>query len=208
VFAGAFRAWHGAIHLADAMARLRNRGVTAIDAVFAGDGPELPRVREAASHLDGVTFVGAVPHDDMPALLAASDIGVAPFDVSAHAPLALAFYWSPLKVFEYMASGLPVVAPAIDGMRRILRHDVDGVLYDPTDPQALAAALEGLLDEALRGRLGEAARARAVADCSWEAHCARLESAIEAVLRRRGATTAGLKTRATAPEVGGQGRDA
>ena len=40
-----------------------------------------------------------------------ADIGVAPFDIGAHAPLSLGFYWSPLKMFEYMASGLPVVAP-------------------------------------------------------------------------------------------------
>ena len=41
----------------------------------------------------------------LPACLAAADIGVAPFDTAAHAPLSLAFYWSPLKVFEYMAGG-------------------------------------------------------------------------------------------------------
>ena len=47
-------------------------------------------------------------------VLAAADIGVAPFDVAAHRPLSLGFFWSPLKIFEYMASGLPVVAPAVD----------------------------------------------------------------------------------------------
>jgi glycosyltransferase involved in cell wall biosynthesis len=122
VFAGAFRRWHGATRLVDAVKRLRQRGSRAVTAVFIGEGPELPAARRAAAGLEGVIFTGAIPHDDMPAALAAADIGVAPFEPAAHPPLALGFYWSPLKVFEYMACGLPVVAPAIDGMRRILER--------------------------------------------------------------------------------------
>ena len=118
VFSGAFRAWHGAIHLVDAIRRLRARGRRDIKAVFIGDGPELPRVRHAAAGLDGITLIGAVPHEDVPAILAAADIGVAPFDVAAHPSLAHEFHWSPLKIFEYMASGLPVVAPRIERLAR------------------------------------------------------------------------------------------
>ena len=114
VFSGAFRAWHGAIHLVEAIRRLRARGRNDIRAVFIGDGPELPRVRHAAAGLDGITLIGAVPHADVPAILASADIGVAPFDVAAHPSLAHEFHWSPLKIFEYMASGLPVVAPRIE----------------------------------------------------------------------------------------------
>src|SRR5687768_11548326 len=84
VFAGAFRKWHGAIHLVDAIRRLRARGRDDIRAVFVGEGPELPRVRDATAGLDGITLIGAVPHEAVPAVLASADIGVAPFDVSAH----------------------------------------------------------------------------------------------------------------------------
>jgi starch synthase len=175
VFAGAFRAWHGAIRLVEAIASLRARGQTMIDAVLIGDGPELNATRQAAAGLDGVTFTGGIPHEQVPACLAAADIGVAPFDVAAHAPLALGFYWSPLKVFEYMAAGLPVVAPSIDRLQNIVRHGQEGLLYESGDPAALARALEALIDPARRAALGAAARARVVQHISWAAHCAKLD---------------------------------
>jgi glycosyltransferase involved in cell wall biosynthesis len=178
VFAGAFRSWHGAIHLARAVRRLRERGRSDIAALFIGDGPELPRVRQAAAGLDQVVFTGALPHDLMPAALAAAHIGVAPFDIGAHKPLALGFYWSPLKMFEYMSAGLPVVAPAVARIPQLVEHGREGLLYDPTDAEALASALERLADRQLRERLGGAARQRAVRDYSWQAHCEKLDRAL------------------------------
>jgi glycosyltransferase involved in cell wall biosynthesis len=178
IFAGAFRRWHGAIHLVRAISELRARGRTAVSAVLVGDGPELPRVRAEAARSDGVVLPGAVPHTQMPACLAAADIGVAPFDVGAHPPLALGFYWSPLKMFEYMAAGLPVVAPAIDRIRSLVAHEREGLLYDSGAAGALAGALERLTDSDLRLSLGAAARDRAVRKYSWKAHCAALEKAI------------------------------
>lgn len=175
VFAGAFRSWHGAIHLARAVKRLRERGGRDIAALFVGDGPELPAVRAEAAGLDGVVFSGAVPHDLMPAVLASAHIGVAPFDLDAHKPLALGFYWSPLKIFEYMAAGLPVVAPAVARIPSLVGHGREGWLYDPADAGSLAAALERLADPAVRGPLGDEARARALREYSWRAHCEALD---------------------------------
>ncbi len=185
VFAGAFRAWHGAQLLVDAMRRLREHGRDDVDAVLIGDGPELPAVRQAAERLDGVTCAGPVAHEAMPACLAAADVGVAPFDVGRHPPLSLGFFWSPLKLFEYMASGLPVVAPAIDRITQLVADGEEGVLYDAGDPAGLAGAIERLCDPALRRRLGTAARARAVRDYDWDRHCERLAAAIEAARERR-----------------------
>jgi glycosyltransferase involved in cell wall biosynthesis len=165
-----------------------------------GDGPELPAIRSAASGIDTITFTGAVPHDRMPAILASADIGVAPFDTGAHAPLSLGFYWSPLKIFEYMATGLPVVAPAIDRIPSLVADGREGVLYKlPPDggshaeagahakshAEALADALLRLSDPAARAPLGAAARDRAVRDYSWAAHCRALEAALTRAQDRR-----------------------
>ena len=93
----------------------------------------------------------------MPACLAAADIGVAPFDVAAHGPLALGFYWSPLKIFEYMAAGPAgrrAGAAADRGARRARPRGRCSTIRP--DPAALADALDALTDPALR----RAARAR------------------------------------------------
>ena len=102
-----------------------------------------------------------------------------------HPPLSLGFFWSPLKLFEYMASGLPVVAPAIDRITQLVGDGEEGLLYDADDPAALAGALARLCDPAFRRRLGAAARARAVRDYGWDRHCERLAAAIEAAREHR-----------------------
>jgi glycosyltransferase involved in cell wall biosynthesis len=178
VFAGAFRTWHGAIGLAHAVAELDAAGIGPVHAVFVGDGPERPRTRQAASTLARATFTGALPYDLVPACLAAADVGVAPFDVTAHPPLQLDFYWSPLKVFEYMASGLPVLAPRIPRLAALVRDGVEGCLYDAGDPSGLAGALRTALDLDRRRAWGLAARARAERDYGWDTHCARLDAAL------------------------------
>jgi glycosyltransferase involved in cell wall biosynthesis len=199
VFAGAFRNWHGTIHIVTALRELRARGRRDIGAVFIGDGPELARVREAAAGLDGVIFTGALAHDRLPACLSACDIGVAPFDPDSHPSLSLGFYWSPLKIFEYMAAGLPVVAPAIDRIPNLVGHNREGLLYDSAIHTGLPHAFEALTDPQLRARLGRAARERAVRDYSWASHCVTLDAAISA--RRQG--VAAPRRRATSGSAEG-----
>jgi len=181
VFAGAFRSWHGAASLVGAIRRLHERGRKDIGAVLVGDGPERPAAQESAGTLPGIVFTGAVSHDDMPAYLASADVGAAPFEIAAHEPLSLGFYWSPLKIFEYMATGLPVVAPAIDRIATLVGHGREGLLYGAGFEPSLESALSRLTDPALRQTLGAAARERAVRDYSWKAHCAALVRAIESL---------------------------
>ena len=104
-----------------------------------------------------------VPHADLPRHLARLDVGVAPY--SATQP----FYFSPLKLFDYMGAALPVVASRVGDLEEMLEGGRLGLLCEPDDPGALADILERLaVDAHLRDRLGQAARAHVLAHHTWE----------------------------------------
>lgn len=179
-FLGSFRGWHGVNHFVEA-ARLLLRSGAKIQFLAIGGGPELAglkkRVADMNLPLGRIVFAGPQPHEKVPLYLALADIGVAPFDVAAHPPLRyFGFYWSPLKVFEYMAMALPVVTIDLPPLNTIARSDREGLLYTPGNVPALAAAIKRLADDAtLRKRLGEAGRARVIAYYSWQEHCRSLD---------------------------------
>jgi glycosyltransferase involved in cell wall biosynthesis len=88
----------------------------------------------------------------VPAVLAGADIGIAPY--AADAPP----YFSPLKLFEYLAAGLAVVAAAIPGVTELV-DERTAVLVPPGDPEALADAVASLAADPLgRERLGRSGR--------------------------------------------------
>jgi glycosyltransferase involved in cell wall biosynthesis len=117
----------------------------------------------------------------MPELVASADVGAAPYDTRRLRQLRLGFYWSPLKIFEYMASGLPTVTISRPPLDEIVREDQEGLHFREGDDADLARVLERLAgDAALRARLGAQARARVVESYSWARHCEQLEG----VLRR------------------------
>jgi glycosyltransferase involved in cell wall biosynthesis len=184
VFLGSFRHWHGARDFALAARQLIERG-SDLSFLAIGGGPELPPLEKEVRgwSLPGgrLVFAGARPRDEVPDLLALADIGVAPFDIDAHAPLKeFGFYWSPLKVFEYMAAGLPVVTIDIEPLNEIVRGERDGLLFRSGDVDALAAAQETLeRDPQTRRKMGASARQRVVEQYSWRAHC----EALDAILR-------------------------
>jgi glycosyltransferase involved in cell wall biosynthesis len=128
-------------------------------------------------------FVGAQPYDQVPQFLALADIGVAPFDLGAHAPLGeFGFYWSPLKVFEYMSMAIPVVTVDVAPLNTIVREGREGLLYPSGDVDTLTYALARLAgDQELRLRMGAFARDRVVADYSWKSHCEALDRILKQI---------------------------
>ena len=130
VFLGSFRAWHGVAGFVEAARRLIARGSN-LSFLAIGGGPELTSLTDQSDAWGlpeaRLVFTGPQPHDRVPLLLALGDIGVAPFDLSAHQPLrTFGFYWSPLKVFEYMAMGMPVVTVDIPPLNNIRTRGAGG----------------------------------------------------------------------------------
>jgi len=176
-FVGAMKPWHGVSALVDALAALGGPD-SPYRLLLVGDGPELPRIRERvrAAGLDGAVHLpGAVPHSEVPGWLGAVDIAMVPYEATA-AP-----YFSPVKLFEYMAMALPIVSARLGQTQEILEHGRTGWLYSSADPGEPAATIRRVSqDRAAARRAGAAARELVLARHTWERNAEQVE-----VLARR-----------------------
>src|SRR5574341_1196576 len=173
-FSGSLKSWHGVDMLMKAFASIRNaltgheETSARLQLFIVGDGPQRGPLRQLSRELgldEVVTFTGAIPHGEMPMHLAAMDIAVAPYLSSD------GFYFSPLKVMEYLAMGRPIVAPRLGQIPWLLRGGQApcGLMYPPDDQHELAAALLALIrDGELRRQLGARGAAQARRQSSWQ----------------------------------------
>jgi glycosyltransferase involved in cell wall biosynthesis len=170
-FVGTLKPWHGLTTLVEAFAMLHREAANA-RLLVVGDGPERSRLEGDLAERglrESAVFTGSVAPQMIPGLLASMDVAVAPY------PRLENFYFSPLKVYEYMAAGLPIVASRVGQLAELLRHEETGLLCAPGDAPALASALERLRgDGDLRKRLGSAARASAFRKHTWAAVARRI----------------------------------
>lgn len=159
VFVGTLKPWHGVEHLVRAAALARRPWRLRI----VGDGPQRPQLEElaAATGLQ-VDFVGAVAPEEVPATLQGAMVAVAPY------PASVDHYFSPLKVYEYSAAALPVVASRIGEIPQVVCDASTGLMVEPGDPQALARAVDELVADPSRARaMGLAGRELMQRDHSW-----------------------------------------
>ena len=166
-FVGTLKPWHGTSVLVEAFAGLAASDPTARLRVV-GHGPQgdaLARQAREFGIAGRVELVGSLPPERVPEALQGFDVAVAPYDDPEQD------YFSPLKVFEYLAAGLPVVASDVGQIRDLLDADGEpaGLLVPPGDVAALRDALCALAqDTARRHRLGNRARLLAVARHRWD----------------------------------------
>jgi len=166
VYTGGMLEWKGVELLVEAA-----RGMPAAYFVIAGGmDADVARLREQARGLDNVRFDGFQPPSRVPLYLAAGDVGVVP---NRSRPAISARYTSPLKVFEAMAAGLPLVVSDLPSLREILNEE-EAVFVAPDDAVALGAGLEAVLrDESRRGALAARLAERAPGH-TWDARAERL----------------------------------
>jgi glycosyltransferase involved in cell wall biosynthesis len=119
---------------------------------IAGSGPEEARLRERARGIPGVRFLGEIPRERVPEVLAGAAFAVAP---------SLCYEAFPTAVAEAMAAGRAVVASDAGAMAELVEHGASGLLFRSGDRASLASACRRLLDDAeLAAALGREARAR------------------------------------------------
>jgi len=183
-FVGTFRPWHGVELLLAAFEDL-HRMDPLTHLLLVGDGPLRPgfedQIRNAG--LQGaVTFAGRIAHQDVPQYLAAMDVAVAPY------PILDEFYYSPLKLFEYLAAGRPVVASRVGQVAEILMDGATGLLFEPGDRAGLVRCLQRLRKNAtLRSELGRNAAA-VCSEHTWNRNAARVIHWVEPLLNRNGSS--------------------
>lgn len=181
-FVGSLKPWHGVDVLVSAFARAFADDCSARLAIV-GSGPELESLRSLCASLhvsDAVRFVGSVPHGEVPSWVRAMDVAVVP------SPAMQDFYFSPLKLFEYMACGTCVAASNIGQVAEVIQDGVTGMLCHPGDEQDLCRVLTTLRrSPVLRDRLGTNAL-RIVRDYhSWDDTARTVSRIIEHAASRR-----------------------
>jgi glycosyltransferase involved in cell wall biosynthesis len=153
--------------------------------LFVGDGEfraQLEDFCREKGFSDRVIFAGRRPHREISSFVAAMDIAVL---LNSNA------YGSPMKIFEYLAMGKAVIAPAVEPVREVLRDGETGLLIEPGDAEGMARQIVRLASDAeLRARLGRQGREYVVAHHTWRDNAATVLEVYERLSTPAAATPA------------------
>jgi glycosyltransferase involved in cell wall biosynthesis len=184
-YVGTFVSWHGIEELIDASVELTK---CVPNVKFLMVGPYFESAREYAQRKmveDIFIFTGPVPYENVPALINAMDIAVAPYNPLKSALRSKYGIGSPLKIFEYMACGKPVITTHVEPIPKVVKHMKNGILIPPGDPKALAKAILTLTQNRQKmEELGEEGRQTVLMKYSWESFAKRLNEILREVIEK------------------------
>lgn len=176
IYAGSLHPWKGVDTLVKAMAYLPGRSLK----VFGGNPDQVLQLRALARAWgvgDRCEFPGRIPADEIEQHLGRARLGVLPNRRHAIGTR----FTSPLKLFEYLAAGCPVVASDLPSLREVLDEGVAS-FAPPDSPRSLAVAAEKLLkDELLMNQMSQAARRKAE-EYTWAKRAERIEKFVEGLV--------------------------
>ncbi|MBK8900851.1 MAG: glycosyltransferase family 4 protein [Anaerolineaceae bacterium] len=181
-FVGGFQAWHGLDRLISSFSHIL-REVPDARLLLVGDGPIRSQIERQAAALGiqtAVTITGFIPQARVPQMLAAIDVAVLPYP-----RLPQELWFSPLKLYEYMAAGKAIVASGTGQLAQVIRSGHNGLLVGSDDNAAFTRSLVALLQAPQeRQRLGDNARQQVLEQHSWKQYIDSLEAVYHAVLSK------------------------
>jgi glycosyltransferase involved in cell wall biosynthesis len=177
-FVGSFHYWHGIKELSEIMTHILN-GYPQVSFLLVGDGPMIPELKRQFSGPDvreRVQFAGYVEHQEVPRYVATMDIMLALY------PKLDFFYYSPLKLFEYMAAGKPVVATGMGQIKQVIEDGKNGFIFAPGSmTECVEKTVQLIENTPLRKRLGRAARETMVNEYTWYRAAQKIDALIASV---------------------------
>jgi len=171
-YVGRFQTMHmekGIPELVEAMAALSSlNGSEPLLVCVGGPMDSVPKYLKLANRMGvperRLKFIDHVAPADVPYWIRAFDIAVAPFPTTEH----FAYFMSPLKLFEYMAAGVPIVATELPSVREVLRHGENAWLVEPDEKNALAKGITRIIeDAALKAKIAAEAE-QSAKQYTWE----------------------------------------
>lgn len=184
IFVGNFFPWQDLALLLRAFAQILTDYPGAF-LLMVGDGKQYNAMVQYAIDLGidkSVKFTGFLPHSEIPHLISAADLAVAPYSKLKNE----LFIGSSMKIFEYMACGKAVIASNLGQIFEVIQDGVNGLLVPAGEISALATAMKELISNPdLRSRLSKQARKDAEAEYSWDKYFSRLERVYDALINRQ-----------------------
>jgi len=186
-YAGTFRPWHGVDVLVRAIGRGPDENVRVL---LIGDGPgraDIESKVKAAGLESRFVFTGAVDYAEVPELLAAADVCVAPFEPRFHkGSRGSGFVLDPLKVFEYLALGKPTITVREPNIAALFTDGEDLLLTTPGSDAELAEAIVRFeQDRDFAVSTAEKGRTKVLANHTWGAHAQQLAGLFGEMLEER-----------------------
>jgi glycosyltransferase involved in cell wall biosynthesis len=177
VFPSSLAPWHGVQTLLDAVEH--PAWPADLKLVIAGDGMQAPLVRERAAGNPRIQYMGLLDRAALAEQLRRARIGLCLVEPIESREMSEVY---PLKLFEMMASGVPVIATDLPGQRDILRDAGAGVIVPLSDPVAVAEAVRTLNGSAERRRMGAAGASAVRSQYDWRFGAAALERVLRTAI--------------------------
>lgn len=183
-FVGSLYSWAGLGLLLEVMAELKTANYD-LALVIVGDGEMKTTWSEQAADLglaEQVKFVGRVPWQEVPQYIAGCDVGY-----SGQIQLQMGkMYLSPMKLYEYMSMGKPVVASAFEDAQRLVNEGETGFLFEPGNKEELKQALiKAYKAQDRLSSMGQQARKQIEAEHSWANRVESLLTETKAILKAK-----------------------
>lgn len=177
---GSFRSFHGLDLLIQAFAKMYEHHPECV-LLLVGDGAERSKMEALADSLDltkAIRFTGRVSFTEIPGYISIFDVAV----VSARS--AADFHYSPLKLREYLAAGIPTLAPCAGDMVTLFENEKHLLLYTVGEVDDTAECMTRLIeDRALLQKLGDEGKKYALTNCTWDYELSKLLTSIQTKLK-------------------------